>query len=198
MKIIITERQHKYLIEQGGIGIYGPVGSKSLEQGNKAIQNLDPHTVLAVMGMASLFFPPVGPLLSSGFGLADAALYWREGKKKEAAIVTFFSLLPGIIKIVSKIPGIKELGSKGMSLLASKLLTNKALTSTEIAIVDAIVLNQALVTTEVNEVAKNMAKKAVQTAATGESKEILKHVAEHGVIHGAQHQTVHTLPIKKS
>jgi hypothetical protein len=59
--------------------------------------------------------------LATGVGLADAALYAKEDDYSTAGLVAAFSLLPGIGAIAKKIPGVKELGKKGMKNLAAKI-----------------------------------------------------------------------------
>jgi hypothetical protein len=137
MKIIITERQFN-LIEQAGLGIYGAPGSKSMEQGNKGIQQLDTHTIMTVLAIGAAFIPVAGPFISAGIGLADASLYYKEGDTKTAGITAVLSILPFVGSVAPKIPGVKQLGVKGMALLASKIGYGKALTNAEIEIANSI------------------------------------------------------------
>jgi len=191
MKYILTERQYNRLLEQAPRYM-------NPEAASNVVSRLNPHTVMTILTIGSAFIPLVGPFLSAGFGLADAYMYSKEGKNKEAAVVAIFSLLPGIGAVVSKIPGIKQLGAKGMSALATKILSSQALNSVEMSIADGLALNQVLVKTELNQVAKNMASSAIEKVSNEETKEFLKHVAEKGVEHASQHQAVHLVGNKKS
>jgi hypothetical protein len=110
------------------------------------------HTVLEIAGIASAFVPFAGPFLSAGIGLYDAKLYYDEGDTKSAAITGAFSMIP----FIGKIPGVKELGAKGMALLGSKLakgaamggkVLNKAVafSKSEIKVLNAIKQSEALI-----------------------------------------------------
>jgi hypothetical protein len=151
MKIIVTEKQYKIISEQGGLGIYGTPGSKSLEQGNKSIANLDPHTIATIFAIGTAFIPVVGPFISAGIGIADASLYYKEGDKKTAGLTAVLSMLPFVGSVVSKIPGVKQLGAKGMALLASKLSKGvKNLTNVETEIVKSLKANEQLINKELS------------------------------------------------
>jgi hypothetical protein len=149
MKYIISERQYNLLSEQLDSRMpfqpetfgYNP---KKPETTNAAAQkqkeffkSIDPHTLAMILGIGSAFIPVVGPFISVGIGFADAALYYQEGDTKTAGLVAAFSLLPGLA-IANKIPGVKELGAKGMVLLASKIGSGAKLTKAEIEIAGAI------------------------------------------------------------
>lgn len=109
------------------------------QKSENLLNNLDPHTTLTIMQIGTAFIPMVGPFISAGIGALDAALYYKEGDKTSAALVGAFSLLPGVGAIVSKIPGIKQLGTKGMAALAKKIsFGGKNLTKAEIEIANSI------------------------------------------------------------
>jgi len=156
------------------------------------VHSINPHTLLAVVGLASVFIPIVGPFVAAGIGMIDAGLYLKEGKKKEAAIVGLFSLLPGILTVTKLIPGITQLGSKGMSLLGSKVASGAALTSAEVKIVDSIVANQAIIKTEAEALVKNIASQGANKVANQATKKTLTHIAKHGVEKGIEHTLVHS------
>lgn len=152
MKVIITESQHKFLLEQSmvGWGTNLPPGAadevlKGWSKGN--------HNVNTILQIGTAFIPLVGPLLSAGIGLMDAAQYYQEGDKKTAGLVAMFSMLPG----VGAIPGVKQLGNKGLSILASKL--GKGITKftpLEKQVIAGINANEQLVKTELNNQIKNI------------------------------------------
>jgi hypothetical protein len=79
------------------------------------------HNALLGLSIAAAFVPVIGWAVSAGIGLSDAALYYKEGDSQSAGIMTVFSLMPGMGKLINKIPGIKELGKKGMETLAKKI-----------------------------------------------------------------------------
>jgi hypothetical protein len=60
-----------------------------------------------------------------------------------------------------KIPGVKELGQKGMQALASKLFSQAPLNAVEQGVVSGINLNKELIKQETNNVVKNLASKVV-------------------------------------
>lgn len=140
MKYIITERQYNLIVEQP-MGL-GPVGGYDYQKPKAIMKSfemtgLEPHTIMTIAAIGSAFIPVIGPFISVGIGFADAALYYQEGDTKTAGLVAAFSLLPGLA-IANKIPGVKELGTKGMALLASKIGSGAKLTKAEIEIAEAI------------------------------------------------------------
>lgn len=151
MKIVITESQYKIIKEQ--------YWTKSQMD---AMSKVDPHTLMTVIGIASAFIPVAGPFISAGIGLIDSAIYYNEGDKKSAGLVGALSMLPFVGKVVSKIPGVKELGSKGMALLASKLSSGTKLTNLETQVVNAISSSKDLITQELN-VASTKLKPVLET-----------------------------------
>jgi hypothetical protein len=157
MKVIINKNQYNLILEQGGLGIYGTPGSKSLEQGNKSIANLDPHTLMTILGIGTAFIPVVGPFISAGIGLVEAGMYYNEGDKKTAGITGALSILPFIGLVASKIPGIRQLGAKGMAILAGKLSKGgKNLTKVELEIANALKLNETLIKNELSSAGKTL------------------------------------------
>jgi hypothetical protein len=172
--------------EQAGQALYSGAQKQSAY-----IHSLNPHTLLQIGSMASLFIPLVGPFIAGGLGMMDAAIYYKQGKKKEAAIVGLFSLLPGISKVTKLIPGIAQLGSKGMAALGSKVVSGAELTTAETGIVDSIAANQQLVQTEAESLAKNVASQGANKVADKATKETLKHIAKHGLEHGIEHSLLH-------
>ena len=141
MKYIISESQYNFLLEQSTKPIsvslkdddaYWNVtlseqdtwAKREWEKSSQTLQNienLDPHTLLQISEIGAAFIPVVGPMIAAGIGMTDAALYYKQGDKKSAALSAVFSLLPGMATVVGKIPGIKKLGQKGMLKLASKI-----------------------------------------------------------------------------
>jgi hypothetical protein len=130
VRIVISENQYHRLInsnqttfdninEQSMGGGFSPQFQAS--QLSKVSKEGLSHEVSNVLQLVTAFMPVVGPIVSAGLGLMDANKYWKEGDKKSATIVTMFSLLPGLVNVVNKIPAIKRLGQQGMKNLAIKL-----------------------------------------------------------------------------
>lgn len=127
------------------------------------ILNIDPHTRNLVLGIASAFIPVVGPFIAAGIGLYDAKQYYDEGDTKTAGLMAMFSILPGVGSIIAKIPGVKQLGAKGMTALATKLSKGVKITNpTEIEIVNAIGKNRQLIQQELNKSAKELSIRAAK------------------------------------
>lgn len=141
MKILVTEIQYSNIIEpfiqEQDLGLKGktlaPKYAPPKEFG-KSNPGGDVHTRNTVLQIVTAFIPYVGPFISAGIGATDARLYWNEGDKTSAVITGVFSMLP-FLKFV---PGAKELGSKGMSLLSDKLLKGGKLTNAELEIIKKI------------------------------------------------------------
>lgn len=189
--------QSDYMMDKRGNALLNATGIRS-DKDYKAVDQaidkskkemfggpIDPHTLNMVLGIGALFIPYVGPFISAGIGAYDAKLYYDEGDKKTAGLVLMFSLLPGVSSIFNKIPGVKQLGARGMAEIAKKLSMGTKLTnSTEIAIVNQISKNRSLIQAEMekmgkeatiaaarknvqkNIVKKNVANKAVGTGAS--------------------------------
>lgn len=125
-----------------------------------------PHEINMVLGIATAFIPLVGPFISAGIGFADAKQYYDENDKKTAGMVAMFSLLPGVGSVVSKIPGIKQLGSKGMTKLAVLFSKGGQLSKVEGEVVKGIMQNSELVA----QAAKTQAASLSARIATGAKK----------------------------
>ena len=109
---------------------------------------------------------PVCPFLAAGVGMADAAIYAKEGDYATGGLVAALSLLPGAGSVVKKIPGIKTLGKKGMQTLANKVAKMSkgqkvTLTNTEKTVITALKdpsMQQAIKPAITQQVMKNSAK----------------------------------------
>ena len=99
------------------------------------------HTVLTTLQIVTAFVPVVGWAVSAGIGLIDAKMYYDEKDTKTAGIVAIFAMLPVVGKIVNKIPGINQLGAKGMSALAKKLNVAKT-TAVKFSAIEMEVINE--------------------------------------------------------
>jgi hypothetical protein len=156
MKYIITEHQYRIIREQN-LSLMGGEYKKGNIPG-RATPSLSTHEALQAAGLVAGLFVgatevyAVGVLLSSLFGAADAALYYREGDKQSAALAGAFALLPYVGKVVPRISGVKELGAKGMALLASKLSSGAKLTNVESQVIKGINANKSLIQQELKTV----------------------------------------------
>jgi hypothetical protein len=172
MKYIISERQFStlksFLVEQKDFKM--DFSSMSMTPGFPArketgttSENMwgDQHTANLVFGIASAFIPVIGPFISAGIGLADAALYYKEGDPKTAGMIAMFSLLPGVGAIANRIPVIRQLGVKGMSALASKLSKGQKITDPiELQVINGIIKNIDLVKSSLDTHVKTLAQQA--------------------------------------
>jgi hypothetical protein len=121
------------------------------------------HEVNMVVGIAAAIIPFVGPVLSAGIGAIDAKQYYDEGDTKTAGMIMMFALLPGIGKVVSKIPGVKKYGPKLMAELGKKLSFGaKIVNPQDIEMVTKISQYKNLITQEITKVGEAAAKQNVK------------------------------------
>ena len=147
MNVRIKQSQLENLVEQSMGGGFSPQ-YQSGEMAKIAKEGLD-HNVSAVLQIVTAFVPVVGPFVSAGIGLMDATQYAKEGDNTSAAIVGTLSMLPFIGPVVSEIPGVKTLGSKGMAALGKKLASKqKNFTKQEQEVLKGLTQNQSLVKSE--------------------------------------------------
>jgi hypothetical protein len=181
-----NQKLEERLLSEQSFG-YGAGGGMSLSQASKVDKVINdyykenPHLVNQVAQIGALIIPVVGPFISAGIGLADAATYAKEGKNTEAGVSAFFALLPGIGSVVGKIPGVKQLGQKGMQLLATKFLTRAPLNAVEQGVITGINLNKELVKQETNNLVKSMASNAATKATDTTTKKIMNDIAKEGI-----------------
>lgn len=168
MKYIITESQYNriiseqpdskmpYQIEKFG---YNPSSKdpnqsfgSALKRQSEFFQTMDLNSNLGLLSIATAFVPVIGPFLSLGISLADAAVYAKKGETNNAAFILALSALPYIGPVVKKIPGISNLGPKGMTLLASKISKGIGLTKTESQIAKSLSQNSKLIQSEKNNI----------------------------------------------
>lgn len=148
MKIVITERQYRIINEQWWNDPKHPEWKKyaptdyekgELKKSETVLNNLDPHTIATIFQIGTAFIPFIGPFISAGIGLADAGLYYKEGDKNAAGLTAAFSMIPFAGKLAMKIPGVKQLGIRGMAALSTKIAKgSKYFTQAEIEIANAV------------------------------------------------------------
>jgi hypothetical protein len=164
MRLIISESQLKRIIAEQSTPTLTP--SNLQPTTNVASGTINPtdgpsqgnvHDFMAALAIGTAFIPVAGIFISAAIGMADAALYYNEGDKKTAGLVGGLSMLPFVGKIVAKIPGIKELGVKGMAALAGKLgIGAKNLTKAEAEIAQAISNNSIMIQNELTKLAPKL------------------------------------------
>ena len=196
----INEQRSDFAMDRQGNALSNVVGVRSdsdYKKVNKIIKTAedeakftvnDPHTLLMVAQIATAFIPVVGIFISAGLGFADAALYYNEGDKKTAGMTAMFSVIPLLGPVVSKIPAINKLGSKGMKILSDKIAkggNNAKYTSDEISVINSISKEKSLITQELNNYSKNIATQGVKQNMNPATKQILKSIAKGGLKFGA-------------
>lgn len=201
MKVLINESQYNFLIEQrsdaamdlqgnalaNAVGVrsnkdYNTVKQISKKSTEVASSPEQIHNVMTVLQIGTAFIPVAGPFISAGIGLLDASKYYQEGDKKTAGLMTMFALLPGAVSLVNKIPGIKQLGSQGLSLLASKLGKGiTKLTPLEQQVITGLKVNQKLVKSEINNQVKQLAQKSLASKVKETTKKSLIKIAKTGL-----------------
>lgn len=77
------------------------------------------HGLIDIAAIGTAFIPVVGPFISLGLELGNAALYASEGDNYTAGLAAAFALIPGG-QLIRRIPAIKKLGRNGMAKLLKK------------------------------------------------------------------------------
>jgi len=176
----------QYGYKQGNPKTIGSAVKKQQEM----IKTIDPKTLTMVLGVASAFIPIIGPFLSVGIGLVEAAQYQKAGDTKTAGMVAMFSLLPFVGSIVTKIPGAKQLGYKGMVALATKLTKGGGkLTQIESEVALGIANNLPLIKQEMNRYVKTVAQQSTTKQISPNAKNTLLNLGKSGLIWSAKNIT---------
>jgi hypothetical protein len=128
------------------------------------------HDILFAGSILALLvpIPGVNVALSAALSGADAALYWSEGDRYSAMTMAAFMLMPGMGKIVQRIPGIRQIGSKGMRILFRKVIQAKQgvkviFSNVEKGILKLLPKNQKLIQSQFAKNASNIAKKVAKS-----------------------------------
>lgn len=175
MKYIITESQYyrivseqpdskmpfqieKFGYRQGDPSTMAP----ALKAQQQALRDIDPHTTATILQVATSFIPFVGPFISAGIGLADAAAYYNEGDKKTAGLVGIFACIPGIGGLANKL-GLTKWTAKALGELGKKISLGTKLTANEIVVAQKIAQNKDLILTQVKQTASTLTKLAQKT-----------------------------------
>ena len=174
MNYLITESQLKVIVnEQSMGGMFSPQYVAGTL--NKELQQIDPHTQLAILQIGTAFIPFVGPLISAGLGLADAKMYYDEGETKTAGLVALFSCIPGVGGLATKL-GLTKWTAKALGELGKKISMGSKLLPQEIEAAKIVAKNKNLILADIKAspvIAKEIAKQSAKQAA----KQIAKQVA---------------------
>jgi hypothetical protein len=140
------------------------------------------HKNNQIFAIGASFFPVIGPLVATITSLADAKQYYDEGDNVSAGVVGAFSLLPYVGPVVSKIPGVKQLGQKGMAALAAKIAKGTPITdATELAVINGLKTNNELVKSSLNTHVKTLAQQGVAKTTNNATKTQLGKIAKKGM-----------------
>ena len=112
---------------------------ESAEKFNKEIHKYR-HEILDGLAILTFFVPVVGPLLSLGLELGNAALYAAEGDKEMAALATAFALIPGG-EYIRQIPAIKNVSKSTIIKIFQRANKGRALSKADQEILEAVAEN---------------------------------------------------------
>ncbi len=116
---------------------------KELNKGSEQIANLAyeyRHGILDALAIGTFFIPVVGPFVSLGIEVGNAALYYNEGDKEMAALAAAFALIP-FGELVRNIPGVKKYGRNAIIRAFQKANSGKALSKLDQEILESVAEN---------------------------------------------------------
>jgi len=157
MKIIISEKQYSRLLEQAPRYMNPEVVSN-------VVSKIDPHTVMTILQIGTAFIPLVGPAISMGIGLAEAAMYWNEGDKKTAGLIGVFSIIPGIGGLASKL-GLGKWSAKALGEIGKKISLGSKLTPIETQVANRVAQYRQLIQSEMTKIGESATVKGGAQAA---------------------------------
>jgi hypothetical protein len=176
MKIILTDKQYNFILEQRSDfamdrqsnAMLRSSGIRSKEDYNTTNQviksasttNIDPHTLMTILQIGTAFIPFVGPFISAGLGLAEAGLYYQEGDKKTAGMIGLFSAIPGVGGLSGKL-GLGKWSAKALGEIGKKISLGSKLTSAEIQVVNRVAQYRQLIQTEMTKFSKSAIVKGI-------------------------------------
>jgi peptidoglycan hydrolase-like protein with peptidoglycan-binding domain len=112
---------------------------ESAEKFNKEIYEYR-HEILDALAMGTFFIPLVGPLLSLGIEVGNAALYAAEGDKEMATLSAAFALIPGG-EYIRQIPAIKNVSKSTIIKIFQRANKGRALSKADKEILEAVAEN---------------------------------------------------------
>lgn len=128
------------------------------------------HTESSIASLILGMIPhPVTMGLSAMIMVQDAKRYEKEGDQKTANLMYIFAAM-GTVGAVLKIPGAKELGAQGMSMIGEKLSKGLKLLPTENYIVNKIIENKDLVANQLKKLAQTKPAQKVGKVVQGTKK----------------------------
>jgi len=98
------------------------------------------HEILDALAIGTFFIPIVGPILSLGIEVGNAALYASEGDKEMAALAAAFALIPGG-EYIRQIPAIKNASKNTIIKIFQRANKGKALSKADQEILEAVAEN---------------------------------------------------------
>lgn len=160
---------------------------------NKCKESAEEQLFDSIMTVAPVlvsFVPIVGPVLGVALGMGESLYLANQGKKEEAGVVAMFSMIPYVGKLVSKIPGVKQLGAKGMIELGKKIANKTPLSTTEKAVANAVQQQKNVITQELNNHVKSVASTQLSKTTDPKKVNLLKKVITGGIEVSAEEAAV--------
>jgi len=130
--------------------------------------------VTNTIAFASAFIPVVGPFISAGISLGNAAMHWKQGKQKEAAVDALFALIP----MLGKIPGVAKISNSIAKSLGSKILGGGALSIEELNALKNVTQYDEAISKQILSKLKStgLEKHIIKTSVTKAEEELLGYV----------------------
>jgi hypothetical protein len=171
MKYILTETQLKLLVEQAPPTLTSSNQTSALQPTTNVKSGTinstfgtgegDIHSFMTVLQIGTAFIPLVGPFISMGVGLADAAIYYNEGDTKTAGLVGVFAMIPGIGGLASKM-GLSSWTAKALGEIGKKISLGLKLSPVEIQVGKKVAQYKNLIQQEIAKVGVSAAKQNVK------------------------------------
>jgi hypothetical protein len=144
------------------------------QKSENLLNNLDPHTIATVLQIATAFIPFVGPFISAGIGLADAALYYNEGDTKTAGMIGVFSIIPGVGGLAGKL-GLSKWSAKALGEVGKKISLGSKLSPVETQVANKFAQNRQLIQNEITKLGKTPSvQAAVKSVRANATKQAVK------------------------
>jgi hypothetical protein len=192
MKIILTERQLKMIFEQNkniNEQNWFSQAGQTMGRGAEGMSTrMDAHTFFQAASIIAAFsgVGTIPALISMGFSIADAYVYYKEGDKKTASLMAAFSAIPMVGGLAAKL-GLTKWSAKALSELGKKIGLGQKLTAVETQAVSRITQNRALVEAEMKKLAEQATiRAATQNARIIASAEFKKRLAKRVAVETAK------------
>jgi hypothetical protein len=192
MKIVLTERQLKMIFEQNkniNEQNWFSQAGQTMGRGAEGMSTrMDAHTFFQAASIIAAFsgVGTIPALISMGFSIADAYVYYKEGDKKTASLMAAFSAIPMVGGLAAKL-GLTKWSAKALSELGKKIGLGQKLTAVETQAVSRITQNRALVEAEMKKLAEQATiRAATQNARIIASAEFKKRLAKRVAVETAK------------